>query len=371
MTLLFVTNPLRAHTSGENYVFFDVYEDRLVGTFEINTDDLEKKFGIKSEKKEDWLAVVQENAEVVQAYIPEHFKISGAGESYPLEFKEVGLRDLGFMRFAKYDFVMKAENPIPNVITIENTMLQETGRLHRGLVGIMNNYHTGMKHGDESAHMIFGSSTSVQELDLTNIPSMLGARAMVPQGVLHIWIGIDHILFLLCLLLPTVLIRKDDKVIPVEKFHSVLWRVFKIVTLFTIAHSITLALAALDFISISSRLVESIIALSIIIVGVNNIFFKVGSWTSIMIVILGLFHGLGFASVMGELPFRMQDALKVVLGFNIGVELGQMVIVAAIFPLLFFLRKHPSYQPVILQGGSAVLTLVAGFWFVQRAFGLG
>jgi len=147
--------------------------------------------------------------------------------------------------------------------------------------------------------------------------------------------------------------------------------VLKIVTLFTIAHSITLGLAAMDFITLSSRLVESIIALSIVLVAVNNIFWRAEAATAVMIFILGLFHGMGFASVMGELPFRMKDALKCVIGFNIGVELGQMMLVALIFPILYLLRQNKMYKYVILNGGSAVLALIASFWFAQRALGLG
>ena len=274
-----IGNPLIAHTTGENYVFFDVHENRIEGLFEFNTGDLEKAFGINFDDEERWFETVEENAEQVQAYIVENFSIGANGEEWPIKFGEVDLMDIGFMQFAKYTFTMDPGGPVPQIIRIEHNMFYELGRLHRGVVGIMDNYHTGLRHGDESAHMVFGPSTSVQELDLTDIPSMLGARAMVPQGVLHIWIGIDHILFLLCLLLPTVLMRKDGAVVPVEKFSGVLWRVIKIVTLFTIAHSITLALAALDFIVISPRIVESVIALSIIIVGVNNIFLKIGNWT--------------------------------------------------------------------------------------------
>ena len=84
----------------------------------------------------------------------------------------------------------------------------------------------------------------------------------------------------------------------------------------------------------------------------------------------GLVHGLGFASVMGHLPFRMVDLLWVVIYFNVGVELGQIAIVAIVFPILFLLRKSPLYESVVLKGVSALLIAVAAWWFVQRAFDL-
>ena len=129
-------------------------------------------------------------------------------------------------------------------------------------------------------------------------------------------------------------------------------------------------LAALDFVVLPSRLVESVIALSIILVALNNIFGKVQEGSLWVILGLGLFHGLGFASVMGHLPFRMVDLVGVVLGFNLGVEIGQVAIVAVVFALLFWLRKSTIYQPFVLRGVSVVLILIAGWWFVERAFGL-
>jgi len=218
--------------------------------------------------------------------------------------------------------------------------------------------------------MVFNPGHRDQTLDLTAIPSLMSPRDMIGQGVWHIWIGIDHILFLLALMLPTVLVRERDGWRPVNTFSHAFLNLLKIVTVFTVAHSITLLLAALDVIALPSRLVESIIALSIILVALNNIFGKVREGSLLIILALGLFHGLGFASVMGNLPFRMVDLLRIVIGFNIGVELGQVAIVAVLFPLLFLLRRSSLYQPLVLRGASVVLALIAGLWFVQRSMGL-
>ncbi len=143
----------------------------------------------------------------------------------------------------------------------------------------------------------------------------------------------------------------------------------KIVTLFTVAHSITLSLAALDFVRLPGRLVESAIALSIVLIALNNLFPRLRKgW--LVIFFFGLFHGLGFASVMGDLPFRMANLVKVVLAFNIGVELGQIAIVLAAFPIIFLLRRSPIYRPAVLVGGSIAICIVASYWFVTRALGM-
>jgi len=250
-------------------------------------------------------------------------------------------------------------------------MFYENDSRHRGLLCLNYNHKTGEAYGEENAILIFSEDTTEHELNLLDPPEIIwGFADMVREGVWHIWIGIDHILFLIALLLPTVIVRNESGSRTVSGFGETLWKIAKIVTVFTIAHSITLALAALDIISVSSRIVESIIALSIILVALNGIFGKFKEGSLLAILILGLFHGMGFASVMGDLPFRMASLTECLIGFNVGVELGQLAIVLAVFPILFLLRKTSFYFPVVLVGGSLVLIVIAGIWFVERAFAL-
>jgi len=236
-------------------------------------------------------------------------------------------------------------------------------------------------------HTIFTPWNAEQEIDLVNVSQVpSGWQYYIWEGVRHIWIGTDHILFLVTLLLASVLLRQQSETksvdkdakdeqpvasgktwVPVKGFAGAFWNILKIVTVFTVAHSITLALASLDIISLEGWVVESIIAFSIILVALNNIFpvFHDRSW--IVLFAFGLFHGMGFASVMKDLPFRMGDLRQLLLSFNIGVELGQLVIVILVFPVIFFLRKSKFYQPVVLVGGSLVICVVAVWWFYERA----
>ena len=115
---------------------------------------------------------------------------------------------------------------------------------------------------------------------------------------------------------------------------------------------------------------RSLIALSIVLVGLNNIFLKFNDKRWVVIFVFGLFHGMGFASVMGVLPFRTIQLTKVLLAFNIGVELGQIAIVAGIFPVLYLIRRTSWYRPVVVIGGSIVISAIAFWWFIERAFEL-
>lgn len=369
---LFVPGNALAHAVGEDYVILSFQETSIEGHFEIHIDDLQSKLGLEVDPGEDSaLADVVSTAPRVLAYIDENFSMAPAGgDPYPLEFLHQEVIVLPQGTFAQYFFRVDS-GPIPDAVDFHHGMFYEEDRLHRGLVLVEYNAKTDTTYPDEYTAMVFSPPNREQTLDLTDVPSLMGPRQMIPQGVWHIWIGIDHILFLLALMLSTVLVRRDEGWEPVSSFSKALWNLLKIVTVFTIAHSVTLLLAGLGFVELSSRLVESVIALSIVLVALNNIFGKVKEGSLWIILGLGLFHGLGFASVMSHLPFRMVDLLWVVVGFNIGVELGQLAIVAVIFPLLFLLRKSRFYEPLILKGVSVILILIAGWWFVQRAFELG
>lgn len=363
---------LMGHATRENYIFLNVPEHAIEGYFEIRLPDLEQRFDLVFPEETDAIeSYVAENAPMVQQYIRDHFSIGPVGNPLKLEFTETGYEATSSeLSFALYYFRMPVQ-PIPKQLEIKNTLFLENDRLHRSLVLLEYNSVTGETFPPEWTALIFSRSKDTQILDLTNVPGIYAPRDMISQGILHIFIGPDHILFLLVLLLPTVVILSVGKLEPIQRFPMALWNVFKIVTVFTIAHSVTLALAALDYITLPSRLVESIIALSIIVVSANNIYGKDRFSSLWVVLILGLFHGMGFASVMGDLPFRAVELWKVVIGFNIGVELGQMAIVAVVFPILFLVRKQNFYRPFILTGCSSLLGLVALYWFIQRAFDLG
>jgi len=362
---------LGAHAQGEDYVFLSFHDRTIEGRFEVHVDDLREKLGLTIDENVDGgLPDVVAAAPTVEAYLRDGFSIGPEGGApYALTFTANSVTALPQGTFAQYDFSVDT-GPLPDRLAIDYSMFSEGDRLHRGLVLVQYNARTDTTYPGEHTALVFSPNNASQTLDLTAIPSIMAPRDMVVQGVWHIWIGIDHILFLVALMLPTVLVAGDRGWRPADRFSRALWNLLKIVTVFTIAHSATLILAALDFVRLPSRLVESVIALSIILVALNNVFRRVKHGSLLVILGLGLFHGLGFASVMGHLPFRMVDLLRVVVGFNIGVELGQIAIVASIFPVLFLLRRSSAYEPLVLRGVSMVLVAVAGWWFMARALGL-
>ncbi len=242
------------------------------------------------------------------------------------------------------------------------SLLFDVDPSHRGLVQWIS------PGSATSQALVFGTESAEQSLAMASRGVWETLRQYVVEGTWHIWIGYDHILFLLSLLLPAVLVRRGDHWEPAPSLKASLLEVLKVVTAFTLAHSITLSLAALQVISLPSRLVESTIALSVVVAALNNLRGTIEKRRWVMAFVFGLIHGFGFASVLADLGLP-QDALVLALvGFNVGVELGQLAIVVAFVPVAFWLRTTSFYRRGVLTAGSILVALIAAYWFIQRAF---
>jgi hypothetical protein len=200
--------------------------------------------------------------------------------------------------------------------------------------------------------------------------SWQGLTSTIRIGIFHIWSGADHMLFLLALLMTSVLERTGTGPgaawRPRQSLRGALVDVAKIVTGFTLTHSITLSLAALGWLRPAARIIEPAIAASVALAALDNLrpFMRGRKW--VIASTLGLLHGFGFASALNELALP-EDALIVTLcGFAMGVEAGQFIFVSAFVPLAFMLRKTSFYQRWIVRGGSLAIAMVALVWMVER-----
>ncbi len=192
--------------------------------------------------------------------------------------------------------------------------------------------------------------------------------AFIKDGVKHIASGFDHILFLIALLLPAVMIREGGRWRPATALRPTLMNVAGIVTAFTIAHSITLSLAVLGIVDVPSRLVESLIAASVVATALDNLipFLPRRRWQ--VAFAFGLLHGLGFASVLLDLGLPTSSLAISLFGFNLGVEIGQLLLVLAVVPLAYVARSTRAYRPLAIGLGSFAIVFVASGWLIERAF---
>ena len=215
-------------------------------------------------------------------------------------------------------------------------------------------YHTLARIDAPGQTTQFAFSTESREtrIELRDAGGPRGIGSFVRLGVEHILTGWDHLLFLLGLLL-----RGGG------------WlSLVKIITAFTIAHSVTLALAVLDIVTLPDRLVEAVIALSIAFVAAENIFMRpVVARRWVVSFVFGLVHGFGFSSALRELGLRTQGLLLALFGFNLGVEIGQGLVVAVALPALYLLRGTP-WEPSVIKSSSLAILLFGLVLFVERAF---
>jgi hypothetical protein len=198
---------------------------------------------------------------------------------------------------------------------------------------------------------VFGPGTELLELSMDRAEGgRLGAVAQFLRlGVSHIFTGYDHVLFLLGLLLGA----------------TGLGALVRIVTAFTVAHTLTLVLATLGYVSLDMRLVESTIALSIAYVALENLLVRHrGRW--MLAFVFGLVHGFGFSNVLREMRIPRDTLAWSLASFNVGVELGQLVSVSALYPVLVWSRRH-AWNAWMVRAVSAAIGLAGLYWFVERA----
>lgn len=272
--------------------------------------------------------------------------------------------------YAVLRYVARCPAPLA-VLDVDYRLFAASDPTHRGIIHVI---ARGGSTAGTDVSAVLGPDTPHRRFDLAR-PSLLDTlREFIVEGIWHIWLGFDHILFLLSLLLPAVL---DGKVAtgartgnsaPPPGLRTAMFDVLKTVTAFTLAHSITLSLAVLDVVSLPSRFVESSIALTVVLASLNNLWPVVRGYRWVAAFAFGLIHGFGFAAALKDLGLGTGSLAVSLFGFNAGVELGQLVIVASVIPLAFTVRQTRFYRVGIMRVGSTLVALVASAWFVERAF---
>lgn len=276
------------------------------------------------------------------------------------------------------DFDAVCDKEIPNRLTVVYQLFQDVDPYHRGIVTI----HAG----DRVAGAVLGPKTPTATLDLREPDRWSQFKSFMVDGIWHIWTGADHLLFIMSLLLPAVLYRSalnssatnplplpyaahpDTGWLPVPKLSRAMIELIKVVSGFTVSHSVTLTLSVLGYVNLPSRLVESGIALSIIVAAMNNLYPLVTRRAWVVAFAFGFIHGLGFASALAGLSLPPAAMAASLGGFSLGVELGQESIVLPFLPIAFLLRKTRFYQVGVLRWGSLAIIAIATLWLVQRAF---
>ena len=354
--------PAFAHKPSDAYLTVVRDGPNFTGQWDIALRDLDLALGLDANGDGEitW-GEVRARQDAIAALILRRFAVSSGGEKCVVSTRGLQIDSHTDGAYAVVTLAGNCAHAGPTM-AIDYSLLFDLDPQHRGLLNFV--------EGGESRSVVFSADRPRQIVGGESGGPLAQFAAYLHEGVWHIWLGFDHILFLLSLLLPAVLVRRDGKWQSAPDFRAAFWDVAKIVTAFTLAHSITLTLAALGVVSLPSRLVESAIALSVVLAALNNVFPVVARGRWIAAFAFGLLHGFGFAGALADLGLPAGSLALSLAGFNIGVELGQLAIVSVFLPVAFALRATWTYRRVVLAGGSAVIAAIAGVWLVERAFDL-
>jgi HupE / UreJ protein len=362
---LSASRPAHAHKPSDSYVSLDATGAVVSVRWDIALRDLE--YALHLDRDGDgaitWGEVRARRADI-ERYAEDRLTLRADGVTCVFGPSDLSTVVHSDGAYAVLLFQACAAVPSPRrVLDVDYRLLFELDPQHRGLV------HVASAGAPRTA--IFTATTTSQRLALEGSTGGRGSFvSAVRGGISHIWAGVDHLLFLLALLLPSVLRRENGRWVPVGAFRPALVDVLRIVTAFTFAHSITLSLAALDVVRLPSRLVESAIAASVVVAALNNVvpILRRDRWLAAFV--LGLLHGFGFSAALVDLGLAHGELVRVLLGFNVGVEIGQAAAVAVFLPIAFYVRRTFAYRRVGLVGGSLAIALLAAAWVVERALGV-
>ena len=375
IAVLFV-GPASAHNAEDSYVYLDVGQTSLSGRIDYPFGDLREALGFELDPDagaEAWEAELQARYSELTAYADEHLQI----EDYALSFGELEFLfeedQAQEINYVILPYTATVGGEVPQQLDITFNPFVEEIQDRNVLVIVQNNWQAGLYDNGEGQQSEFVTTynrdNQTQVVDLGASSWWKNFSTSTLLGLDHIRTGPDHILFVLVLLLPSVLVFSDRKQWePSDSFGRSLWRVLKIATMFTIAHSITFTLAGLEILPLpSAKITESIIALSIAAAALHNLrpIFPNREW--LIAFAFGLFHGMGFASLVSGLEVSQSTQLVSLLGRNVGIEIGQAFVILVCFGLLYLLRNTVAYRWVMMIG-SGILTLVALLWMYERLF---
>jgi hydrogenase/urease accessory protein HupE len=333
-----------AHDPMTSWAVARLHDDRVELELELSAESAWTLMGGSADSAPD----VAANLPRLKEIAPSLYKVSAGGAELAPTSAEAELREEDGVAF-----ILVYPRPAGASLRFDAAFLQQLPAEHRTALTLKD-------AGDKVLRTeVLTGATDALETKAGEAPSAAGRSSsfwgFLKLGVEHILTGYDHLLFLLGLL------------VACRRFRTMA----VVVTCFTLAHSVTLALAALDLVALSPRVVEPLIAASIVFVGVENLLRRdEPRWRWALTLAFGLIHGFGFAGVLREAGLGSSGAglLVPLFSFNLGVELGQVAVAGVVLPLLWKLRRLPWFERYGQLVISLFVLLAGAYWLVQRLF---
>jgi HupE / UreJ protein len=365
----FASHDSEAHKLSDSYLTLQVEAtgDSVRGQWDISLRDLEQAVGvdIDGDANITWGELKARSPEIrsyVFSKLALHADDGSTRAICPIEFTDLLTDQHVDGGYAVLQFTANC-TAAPHSLDIDYSLLFDIDPNHRGLLNL--------DQGGARRAAVFSVDANHLRFARQQASSSSQLRSFLSEGIGHIFHGYDHVLFLLTLLFPTVVLYRQGVWSPQPRITDALLDVAKVVSMFTLAHSITLSLAVLGVVHVPSRLVESAIALTVLLGALNNLSPLITRKRWLVAFLFGLVHGLGFASVLRDLGLQWDTLGIALVGFNIGVEIGQLAIVLTLLPLLYTFRTTLLYRRVFMPLSSILIGLIAAYWFGLRALGSG
>ena len=366
LIILIWSGKAAAHSSSNSYLTIFAPNNQLALRADIHLRDVDLIFDLDSNRdgQVTWGETQMRSSEL-SAWLEQGLHLSQSGEKCSLGKVDLQVSQLadGTYLSALWAPDCQRINDIANAdFTLRYSLIFQQDSLHRGLLKV------DLPNLQSSA--LLSPERPDAQVNRSESSALRVFGKYIIEGVWHIWIGIDHIVFLISLLLLAPLQPARMKITKwpgAKTARPVLLDVFAVVTAFTIAHSITLCLTVMEWLTPPSDLVEQAIALSVVLASLNNLLgvYSLKRWR--LAFVFGLIHGFGFANVLLDLGLPIGALVAALGGFNLGVELGQLVIVLVFLPLAWFMRHTLFYRWVVAAGGSFVIALLGVYWLLVRS----
>jgi hypothetical protein len=355
-----------AHKASDAYLHWRVDGDRVHERIDIALRDLDRELALDADDdgRLRWGEVRRRWPEIVAlADAAIVLKADGRG-CEPLAAEPPRLDSHTDGRYAVLQRTLRCQAPV-RALDVDYGLFAASDPTHRGILRL--------EHGPaeaQTAVLAPGGPRWRAQVGEPPPTTTATVRHFLGEGLHHIVIGLDHVLFLVTLLVVAVWRREGQGWSPASHWRPVLGEALRLVTAFTLGHSLTLGLAAAGVLAPPSRWVESLIALSVLVAAIDNLRPFVPGPRWLMVSVFGLVHGFGFAGPLQDLGLRGPALAAPLLGFNLGVEIGQLLVVAIVLPLAMAVRRTLAYERFVVRGGSVAVALLALAWTLERGLDL-
>jgi hypothetical protein len=352
------TSAAFAHEPSRSLLTLSVDGPEIHGRLDLSLRDLEDAVGLDADGDAaiTW-GEVRARSDEIASYAARRLALEGDGTTCELAAAQRTVDEHGGATFAVVDLVAACASA-PRAVRVSYGLLFDVDPAHRALLEV--------RAGGGSTTAVLSAEQPVFAGELGLLSWRASFARFVIEGVWHIWHGYDHLAFVTLLVLPIVLggVRGGSRERP--PVRAAIVSIAGVITAFTAAHSATLALATFGVVSVPARAVESAIALSVLAAALLNVLPRVPRLGAKLAFGFGLVHGLGFASALGDLGAGEAGVAASLAGFNVGVEVGQLAVVAAALPILFALRSHRIGRAAATYACSAACTALAVVWLGER-----